>query len=190
MNILTLQSSARPKSNTAQMLNWVEEDLKEMGHEVERVNLFKKQINGCLGCAKCRENATEPGCIQKDELPAILDKMIKADAVIYAAPLYMWGFPAQIKAFMDRAYSLVQNYGSPDHSSLVEGQRQALLMTAAGPYENNGEGAVTAFRNFVGYLKATVVGELFLGGATSPDAMGDAERAKAALLAKQVAGAE
>ena len=141
MNVLTLLSSARPKSNTARMLGWVEENLEAMGHQVQRIELFKKQINGCLGCAKCRENTTEPGCVQKDDAPAILDRMIKADAVVYAAPLYMWGFPAQIKAFMDRTYSLVNNYGSPDHSSLVEGQRQALLMTAAGGYENNGEGA-------------------------------------------------
>ncbi len=190
MNVLTLLSSARPKSNTARMLGWVEENLEAMGHQVQRIDLFKKQINGCLGCAKCRENTTEPGCVQKDDAPAILDRMIKADAVVYAAPLYMWGFPAQIKAFMDRTYSLVNNYGSPDHSSLVAGQRQALLMTAAGGYENNGEGAVTTFRRIADYHKAIPAGELFLGGATSPENMGEEEKAKAALLAKQVAGVE
>ena len=190
MKVLTLLSSARPKSNTAQVLDWVEEELQEMGHEVERVAVFKKKINGCLGCAKCRENETEPGCIQKDDGPGLMDKMIRADALIYASPLYMWGFPAQIKAFMDRTYCLVSNYGSPAHSSLVEGQRQALLMTAADKYENNGEGAVTTFRNLADYHKAVEAGELFIGGCTSPENLGPEVRDQAIKLARQVAGTD
>ncbi len=190
MKVLTLLSSARPKSNTARVLSWVEEELQEMGHEVERILLFKKNINGCLGCAKCRENETEPGCIQKDDMPGLLAEMIRADALVYASPLYMWGFPAQIKAFMDRTYSLVNYYHTPRHTSLVEGQRQALLMTAADKYENNGEGAVTGFRRLVDYHKAIPAGELFLGGCTTPEDMGPEIREQAARLARQVAGVE
>ncbi len=190
MKVLTLLSSARPKSNTAQVLSWVEEDLTATGHEVTRIKLFKKNINGCLGCAKCRDTDTEPGCIQKDDAPELLDLMVGADAVIYAAPLYFWGFPAQIKAFIDRGYSLVNNYHKPNHTSLVEGQRQALVMTAADPYEDNAEGAVTTFRRVVDYNKAVNAGELYVGEASTPEEMGPEIRAQAAKLAKQVAGAE
>lgn len=190
MKVLSLLSSARPKSNTAQVLSWVEEELREMGHEVERIALFKLRLNGCLGCAKCRENDSEPGCIQKDDILELMNKAIRAEALIYASPLYMWGFPAQIKAFMDRTYCLVNYYHTPKHASLVEGQRQALLMTAADSFENNGEGAVTTFRNLADYHKAVVAGELFLGGCTSPENLGPEVREKAVDLARQIAGAD
>ncbi len=186
MNVLTLLGSPRPKGNTAAVLSWVEDELAGLGHRVEHIDLARLKINGCLGCAKCREHPDRPACVQEDDAGPLLDKMIKAEAVVFASPLYFWGFSAQMKAFLDRGYSLVVDYGRPGHASLVEGQRQALLVTAADEYENNGEEIVTSFRRIADYAKARPVGELFVGGCTTPDRLSPEVRDRARDLARRL----
>ncbi|MBA3011361.1 MAG: flavodoxin family protein [Proteobacteria bacterium] len=171
MNVVLLQGSARKKGNTAKALGWVEEELLSLGHGVESIYLNSKNLNGCLGCAKCKEHPDEVGCIQTDDIPDILGKMVSAQAVVFASPLYFWGVTSQLKAFIDRTYSLYTNYHQPGHASLVAGQRQALLVTGAGPWENNAEAAFTAFGRIQKPHKAINAGELFIGHCTTPGDM-------------------
>ena len=164
MQITTLLGSAKKKGNTATVLGWVEDELRVMGHDVERIHLGNKTIGGCLGCAKCRQFPDEIACVQKDDAIPIMQKMIASDAVLYASPIYFWGFSAQIKALIDRCYSLVTNYHLPGHTSLMQGKRIALLSTGGSPYEQNAEGMFTAFDRIAEFLLAQKSGELFIGG--------------------------
>ncbi len=54
MKVVSLPGSAKKKGNTATVLGWAEEELKSLGHSVARIQLSLENINGCLGCAKCR----------------------------------------------------------------------------------------------------------------------------------------
>lgn len=188
MKVLSLLGSARKKGNTATVLGWVENELRASGHQIERIELVGKKINGCLGCGKCRQFPDKLGCVQDDDAGPILERVLAADAVIYASPLYFWGFSAQMKALIDRGYCLVTEYGKPGHTSLVEGQRQALLVTAADAYKNNAELIVTAFHRIVSYAKATLAGELVVGHCTKPEAIAPEVRDQAAKLAARIAG--
>jgi multimeric flavodoxin WrbA len=188
MKILCLQGSARKKGNTAKVLGFVEEELKEMGHEVESIYLTAKELKGCLGCAKCKDKPDQVGCVQKDDIPEILGKMVKAQAVVFASPLYFWGVTAQLKAVIDRTYSLYTQYHQPDHASLVEGQRQALLMTGGGPWDNNAEAAFTAFSRVQNPHKAVNAGELFVGNCTTPADLGEDVKSRAVEFARKLAG--
>jgi FMN-dependent NADH-azoreductase len=111
---------------------------------------------------------------------------VEADAVVFSSPLYFWGFTAHLKAFIDRCYSLVVNYHKPGHVSLVEGQRQALLVTGGGAYQDNAEGAFAAFDRFVAFCKARKAGELYVAGCSTPADMGPGIRDHAAEFAAQV----
>lgn len=162
MKIVTLLGSARGTGNTATVLGWVEDELRTLGHEIERINLTKKDIKPCLGCAKCKESETEINCIQHDDAEEILQKMINADATLFASPNYFWGYTASVKALMDRSWSLVTNYHKPNHASLIEGKRQALLLTGGGMYENNAEGLGFAFNKLQAFYKTQNAGELFI----------------------------
>ncbi|WP_300456735.1 flavodoxin family protein [Desulfobacula sp.] len=186
MKITALQGSARKKGNTARILGWVEEELVSLGHSVETIYLNAQTLNGCLGCAKCKETPDSVGCVQKDDVPEILGKMVSSQLVIFATPLYFWGYTAQIKAVVDRTYSLYTNYHQPDHVSLVAGQRQALLSTGAGPYENNAEGLFTAFRRMQEPHKTVNAGELYIGSCTTPDMLTDLARRQAIEFAQKI----
>jgi multimeric flavodoxin WrbA len=184
MKIVTLLGSARKKGNTARVLGWVEEELRSLGHEVERIDLATKEIKGCLGCAKCKDHPDTIGCIQKDDAENVLEKMIEADVTLFTSPAYFWGFTSQVKALIDRSWSLVNNYHQPDHSSLVEGKRQALLVTGGGPYDNNVEPLFTAFDRLQTFYKSVNAGELFIGQCTIDGNMPEDAKDKAVSFAR------
>lgn len=186
MKILCLQGGARKKGNTAKALEWAQEEIIAMGHEVESVYLTAKNLNGCMGCAACKNKPDEIGCVQKDDMPEILGKLVKADAVIFASPLYFWGVTAQLKAVIDRTYSLYTRYHEPGHASLVDGQRQALLMTGAGPWDNNAEAAFTAFSRLQNPHKSTHPGDLYLDKCTTPGDMDDQVKDKVIQFARKL----
>ena len=188
MNAISLQGSPRKNGNTAKVLSWVEEELTALGHDVESIFLNTKNLKGCLACGKCKEKPDTVGCIQKDDIPEILEKMTETQLMIFASPLYFWGVSAQLKTVIDRTYSLYVNYHQPGHASLVDGQRQALLITGAEPYENNAEAAFTAFRRLQNPHKSVNAGELFIGSCSTPDKLDDGIRAKAVAFARKIVG--
>ncbi len=186
MNVVILQGSARKKGNTARVLSWVEEELQRLGHEVEGIYLHSKNVKGCMGCGKCKEKPEPTGCIQKDDMPEIMEKIINSQLTIFSSPLYFWGFSAQIKTVIDRTYSLYTNAKQPDHASLVDGQRQALVATGAGGFDENAEGMMDAFKRMQKYHKTVNAGTLFIDSCTTPDAMDDAIRQKAIEFARKI----
>jgi len=188
MQITTLLGSSKKKGNTATVLGWVEEELKSLGHDVERIYLNNKSIKGCLGCAKCRENPDEIACVQKDDAIDIMEQMISSDVVLFASPIYFWGFSAQIKALIDRGYSLVTNYHKPGHTSLMKGKRIGLLVTGADAYEDNAEGLFTAFDRIVDFLLAKKYGELYVGECSVPTDLPEEFKNKALELAGSLVG--
>ena len=153
MNAITLLGSPRPEGNTARILDWVERDLEEFGHKTERIDLPALSISGCTSCFSCAGSPDEPGCVLSDDAGGVFERMIEADAIVYATPLYMWGVTAQLKALLDRSLCLVRGYGSPEHRSFVEGKPTALVLTCGGPEQGNAEAVVTMFPRFADFLK-------------------------------------
>ena len=188
MQVTTLLGSAKKKGNTATVLSWVEEEMKSLGHEVERIYLNDKTIKGCLGCSKCKDYPDEIACVQEDDAIGIMKKMVSSDVVLYASPIYFWGFSAQIKALIDRCYSLVTDYHTPDHTSLMREKRIGLLVTGGGPSENNTEGLFTAFNRIADFLLAKKSGELYIGGCTVPDELSESVKEEAITLARSLVG--
>ncbi len=187
MKIISIFGGPRKKGNTATILGWVEEELKTLGHQIERINLSSKKVNGCVGCHKCKDNLIEPGCVQKDDGTFIIDRMVASDVVIYASPLYYWGFSAQMKALIDRCHCLYRGVcGSPEHTSFVEGQSHALIVTAADPFENNAEQILTTFQRILVYDKAYSAGELLVCNCTTPDELDEEIKAQAIKFANQL----
>ena len=188
MQITTLLGSARKNGNTATVLSWVEEELKSLGYEVERIYLNNKSIGGCLGCDKCGENPDEIACVQKDDAIGIMEQMISSEVILFASPIYFWGFSAQVKALIDRSYSLVTNYHKPGWTSLLEGKHIGLLVTGEVSYEQNAEGMFTTFDRLVDYYLAKKSGELYVGGCGIRPGLPEGVKDKALELARSLVG--
>lgn len=179
MKIIALNGSPRKKGNTADILKTVEKEILSQGHEYEELFLASKKMNGCLACAKCKAVNDAIGCIQDDDVPDILQKVIEADSVIIASPVYFWGFSAQLKTVIDRTYSLYNYYHTPNHISLIENKHLGLLVTGGGSYDKNAELLSIAFNNILGCLKAKNAGEMFVGKCTIPENITEDTRKKA-----------
>ena len=66
---------------------------------MEKIFLRNYKINYCLGCGVCN---TKHVCVQKDDMKALLDKMVEADVIVLATPVYFYTMDAQLKTFIDR----------------------------------------------------------------------------------------
>ncbi len=187
MKVLGLNGSPRKKGNTAKVLSMFEDKVKA-NHEIEIINISKYKIGGCLGCYKCQEKIDEPGCVQKDDASIIFDKLIQADAIVYASPLYVWSFTSQIKPLIDRHFCLVTGYGAPEHASLISGKPAALLVTCMGPIEGNCDAIQHIFNGFCEYAKLAPKGNFILPFCSTPDKIGTDGEELAENLAKAITG--
>ena len=187
MKVVSVFGSPHKKGNTAKVLGWVEEELINQGHEVDRIDVTEYTVNGCLGCYTCQNKPEEPGCPQKDDAVELLTRMIDADAIIYASPLFCWSWSGQIKPLIDRHFCLVTDAGTAKWTSLIEGKPTALVMTAAGPVKGNADILVKQFDSLADYAKVSVVDRLVVPLCTTPDAIPDDIKQHAASLAGELA---
>ncbi|MHC1626982.1 MAG: flavodoxin family protein [Methanoculleaceae archaeon] len=101
IDVLAFAASPRLNGNSETLLDWV---LAAMAsHDdvtVEKVRLTGADINFCLGCNACERLNR---CVQRDGMDYLHDRIIEADAVILAAPIYCMSVCAQAKALIDRA---------------------------------------------------------------------------------------
>ena len=173
MKVLSLFGGPRKRGNTATVLGWVQDELRSTGHSVERVDVADLSIGGCTGCWACAEVTGAPGCVIEDDATPILDKMTQADAILFASPLYAWGFAGQLKPFLDRCVCLVSGYGEPNYNSLIGGKRSGLIVTCAGPIENNADLIQGIYNRYADYAQLVSVGELIVPSCTEPDQLSD-----------------
>ena len=103
MKAIAINGSARKDGNTAIMTRWVFDELEKEGIETELYQMKGKQVNGCIACYKCFKNQDQRCAVKKDDLNECIEKMLAADAIILASPVYFSDITAQIKAVIDRA---------------------------------------------------------------------------------------
>jgi multimeric flavodoxin WrbA len=188
MHVTTVLGSPRKAGNTATVLGLFEELMTRQRHKVDRINVVDYDVRGCLGCQACREVRHKPGCKQQDDAVAIFERLIASDAVIFATPLYTYGFTAQMKALIDRQYCLVTGYGSPEYTSLLQGKRIALLVTCGGPVEENADLIQEAFDREGQYQQWNIVGKYVVPHCGTPDELGDRAIQTAMRMARDTVG--
>lgn len=98
---MILSSSPRRGGNSDRLCERFLAGAQEAGHEAEKVFLKDYKISYCTGCGTCF-NGARP-CPQRDDADGILDKMIAADVIVMATPVYFYTLCAQMKTLIDRA---------------------------------------------------------------------------------------
>ena len=173
MQVTTILGSPRERGNTATVLGLFEELIAQQGHEAARIHITDYEVNGCLGCQACQKASQALACRQQDDAVGIFRRMIASDAVVYATPLYTYGFTAQMKALIDREYCLVTGFGSPEYRSLLKGKRSALLVTCGGGIEENADLIQKVFDREGQYQQWSIVGKYVVPYCSTPDELGD-----------------
>jgi multimeric flavodoxin WrbA len=76
------------------------QSIAEEGIETELVSLAGLDIKGCNACKYCFEH---DGCSIEDDLQPVYAKMVEADAIIVASPVYYSSATSLVKGLLERA---------------------------------------------------------------------------------------
>ena len=98
--VLAISSSPRKGGNSDLLCDRFITGAQESGHHAEKIFFKNKKINYCTGCGTCLNG--EKSCPQKDDMAEILEKMIAADVIVMATPVYFYTMDAQMKTLIDR----------------------------------------------------------------------------------------
>lgn len=135
--ILVISGSPKSNGNTETLIRWFIEGARTQGAETDvvRAASLKLKASGCLSCRKCQTNR-EYGCVIDDDMRGVQARMISADVIVMATPLYFFSASAQIKTVIDRMFSLYKWDNRADTMETVLKGKTLLLIASA--YENIG----------------------------------------------------
>lgn len=163
LRIYGFLGSPRRKGNTATLLEAVLREARKRGHETELIHLMGRKISGCVECFACQKVMDEPGCAIKDDMQEMFPKMLSADRILLATPVFDWSFSWLMKAFLDRTYCLAKYAEDGTYTSLLEGKKCGLLVTAAGDEFDGADLVVEAYRRIVEYHRMEYIGHIVVG---------------------------
>jgi multimeric flavodoxin WrbA len=161
MQIMTILGSPRRAGNTARVLAWVEERFRSAGHDVSRVDIIDRHVDGCTECMACKKGKIEL-CSLRDDGNDLFRQMAAADLVLLAAPVFCWGFPAQIKGLIDRMFCLMDFEGRRTDVPRLYDKPLAVLLTAGGERTDNADLVFRGFQHGANLLFARLVDELLI----------------------------
>ena len=129
--VLIISSSPRRGGNSDLLCDRFMEGAREAGLEVEKVFLKDLKINYCTGCNRCY-NGEHP-CPQRDDAAGVLEKMVAADVIVMATPVYFYTMAAQMKTLIDRCCARYTEISGKEFYLLLtaaEEEREKMLRTA------------------------------------------------------------
>lgn len=98
--VLILSGSPRQGGNSDLLCDEFMRGAQEAGHKAEKIRVASKKVAPCSACYYCRDH--QGSCVHKDDMAEILQKMIDADVLVLASPVYFYSIDAQLKAVIDR----------------------------------------------------------------------------------------
>ena len=98
--VLILSGSPRNGGNSDILCDEFARGAQETGNEVEKIRVAAKKVAPCSVCYYCRDHGG--ACVHQDDMANILQKMIDADVLVLASPVYFYSIDAQLKAVIDR----------------------------------------------------------------------------------------
>jgi len=104
LKIIAINGSHKNNGNTKILLEEVRKEFNEVNADFEEIDLADLDISYCQ--AHSREFCREKGCVYKDGVDKVLNKMIRADAIIVGSPVYMGSLSGKLKALIDRTVIL------------------------------------------------------------------------------------
>ena len=142
--VLILSGSPRKGGNSDLLCDQFLKGAQEAGHEVEKIRICEKKIAPCMGCYFCQTHQDQ--CALKDDMPAIVDKIMQADVLVLASPVYFYSINAQMKAVIDRCVRSWER---------IHNKEFYYIMTAAEDAKHTMDTTLACFRGFADCLEGS-----------------------------------
>lgn len=134
------------KGNTEHILLKIYESINCDSKEL--ILLKNKDIKFCKGCLTCY---TKPGCTIKDDMEAILPKILSSDILVLGTPNYYENVSGLMKNFMDRCHPFYER-------ELIQNKKIILIYVGGGGKKGTKKCLDLAFFGFTKHLKLNLVG--------------------------------
>ena len=158
MKIVVLQGSPNKKGSTFILADCFRQGAEAAGHTVEMIDVAHAKIHPCTGCVHC---GYEGPCVQKDDVESIRKKILGADMLVFATPLYYYGMSAQLKTLIDRFCAF-------NSSIQRKGMKSALLTVAWNSDSWTFDALEAHYKTLVRYLNLTDMGMVLGYGCGTP----------------------
>ncbi|MEN6442297.1 MAG: flavodoxin family protein [Methanoregula sp.] len=155
VTVLGISGSPHRHGNTETLLDSFLDGARAAGATVEKVVLKEFQYSPCRGCNACHKTGK---CVVKDDAVAIFDKILAADCLAVASPIYSMGITAELKGLIDRGqylwarkFILKTLFFTDEH---IKRHKALFISTAGQSWDHVFDGAfpmVTALFNGVGF---------------------------------------
>lgn len=156
--VIVISTSLRAGSNSGMLADKFIEGALAAGNEVEKITLSGKNIGFCKGCLACQKLGK---CVIDDDANAIMQKVLEAEVVCWATPIYYYEMSGQMKVLIDRMNAMY---------SLDYKFRDVYMLTTAAEDEpevpKRAEAGLTGWIDC--YPKSRLAGTLFCGGVDAP----------------------
>lgn len=175
--VLVISTSLRKNSNSDGLANAFAEGAEAAGNQVEKISLIGKEIAFCRGCLSCQQTGS---CVIKDDAVAIEEKVLQAEVLVFATPIYYYEMSGQMKTLLDRLNPMFpKEYAFRD---------VYMLTAAAEDADYVPEKAVSGLEGWIAcFEKARLAGTVFGGGVVAPGEISESRAlAKAYEMGKKV----
>ena len=153
-NVLIISTSPRKNGNSETLADAFAKGAADAGNTVEKVSLYDKTVRFCKGCLVCQKTGR---CVIRDDADTIAQKMLTADVLVFATPIYYYEMCGQMKTMLDRA--------NPLYSLDYAFRDVYLLASAAEDEESTVDGAVHGLQGWIAcFPKSRLAGTVFGGG--------------------------
>ena len=164
LRLVGIFGSPRRDGNSDILLNSAIKGAESNGAVVEKIIIRDLQIAPCNSCGGCWEKGV---CVIDDDMQKIYPKLVDADGIIVASPIYFMGVSAQLKAFVDRCQAFwARKYVL--HLPIREGGRIAKGFFIATAARDTGEGlftgAIKTIKAFFHVLDTKYMGDILCAG--------------------------
>ena len=177
--IVVITGSPRKNGNSFAMTDAFVKAAQAKGHTVTRFDAAFLNIGGCHACETCYK--TGKACSFDDDFNTIAPAVLEADALVFTMPVYWYSIPAQIKAVIDRLYSLV--VGGKD----IAGKECALIACCEEENLTVLDGVRVPMERTAALNKWKMVGEVLVPGVLEAGAVEKTNGcARAAALADKI----
>lgn len=154
MNVLAFSSSPRSTANSKALLQSFACGLQAAGGSLVTVDAQGCTLKPCRGCLRC--NLIKRCAVRDDDWPALSAKILAADVLVFAAPIYFHHVPAPLKMILDRFRSFMQVRITEQgllHTPWQEWRKHFVLLLAMGaPSDEDARPVVELFEYMTGVL--------------------------------------
>ena len=160
MKILAVAGSPRRGGNSDALLQQAIIGAERAGATTELVVLSQLNIRPCAGCERCFADGR---CVVEDDYQTLYDKVLEADAVMLASPVYFTNVSGWVKAFIDRFQCLwALRYVLKRPVPLPAGgkKRRAIFLATAGSRSTRFDCTLSTVRALFSTIDASWVGSV------------------------------